>query len=48
MWIRRCNQPFLGRQLSSEEVFELLAGLTYLHMKREARAAQFLNQNSLR
>ena len=35
----------LGRELNEEEKYELIAAATYMHIKKEELARQFLNQD---
>lgn len=39
MWL------ILGRELNEEEKYELIAAATYMHIRREELARQFLNQD---
>lgn len=35
----------LGRELTEEEKYELIAAATYMHIKKEELARQFINQD---
>ena len=39
------NNLFLGRELKEEEKYELIAAATYMHIKKEELARQFINQD---
>ena len=45
MHVLHHNNLLLGRELKEEEKYELVAAATYMHIKKEELARQFVNQD---